>query len=291
MKRVVPAVFCAVIGGMLSVVAAPAEDPALTATLNRVGARVRDYYDHAQTILSTETVRVQPLKSDLQPEGPPRRLVYDLRVEWSTAESPDGTPEPSVVRELISVNGQKPKPDDEPECTDPRAVTVEPLFMLLPEHRRDFLFSLGQVQRQNGRATRRLDYVSLPIGMSEPKWNKDCVSVPLEGKTRGSIWVDNDTDVVIRLEEHLIGMVDVRVPRDYARRNGQNWMYLERSDYSVKYEPITFDDPNETLTLPATIDNVRVFRGNGTSRLRITQSYSNYRRFLTRGRMLTPDNN
>jgi hypothetical protein len=285
---ILAAAIALVIAGSTSPAAAPAADPELAGTLDRVSAKVRDYYQRAQTLVSTETVRTEQLGADYQPEGRARRLVYELRVEWRTPGSPNAMPEADVVRTLISVNGEAPEADEEPGCTDPRAVSPEPLVMLLPEHRREFGFSLGRPQRLDGQLTTTLDYISLPVVGQKVTWQKDCVSIPLEGRTRGRIWIDRDTDAVLKLEEHLVGMIDVRVPRDYARGNGQTWMYLERSDFSMRYEPVTFTDPDETLMLPAEIQSLRVFRGSRTSRMRITQTYSDYRRFLTRSRMLPP---
>jgi hypothetical protein len=283
MIRAVLAVICAI----LLIGNARAQDASLTAVLNRASDKVLQYYQRAQSIVSTETVRMQRLNDGLAPEGFARRLVYELRVEWSASETPGALPEANVVRRLLSVNGDEPDASDEPGCEDPRTVSPEPLFMLLPEHRREFGFSLGKPQRVSDRAATVLDYISLPMG-GVPTWKKDCVSIPLEGRTRGRIWIDAATDVVMRLEEHLVGMVDVRVPRDYARYS-QAWMSLERSDYSVRYEPVHFTDPDETLTLPASIDTLRIFRGSGVSRMRITQTYSGYRRFLAESRMIRPD--
>ena len=282
MARAVLVLICAI----LLVGSVRAEDAALTAALNRASDKVLQYYQRAQSILSTETVRMQPLGASLSPEGFPRRLVYELRVEWSASDTPGKLPEANVVRRLLSVNGDEPRPSDEPGCEDPRAVSPEPLFMLLPEHRREFGFSLGKPERVSDRTATVLDYISLPMG-GVPTWKKDCVSIPLEGRTRGRIWIDAATDVVMRLEEHLVGMVDVRVPRDYA--GGQAWMSLERADYSIRYEPVHFTDPDETLTLPASIDTLKIFRGSGVSRMRITQTYSGYRRFLAESRMIRPD--
>jgi hypothetical protein len=231
---------------------------------------------------------MQPLGSTLSPEGAVRRLVYELRVEWSVSDVPGKLPEANVVRRLLTVNGDPPRPSDEPGCEDPRTVSPEPLFMLLPDHRRDFVFSLAKPQRVSDRPATVLDYISLPLGAT-PVWKKDCVSIPLEGRTRGRIWIDDETDAVMRLEEHLVGMVDVRVPRDYQRGTNQSWMSLDRADYTVRYEPIHFTEPDETITLPASIESLRIFRGSGISRMRITQTYSGYRRFLTNSRMITPE--
>jgi hypothetical protein len=267
---------------------AHAEDVALTATLNRVADRLLNYYQRAQSIISIETVRMQRLNAAYTPEGFARQLVYELRVEWSKPDEPGADPEPNVARRLLTVNGREPRPSDEPACEDPRASEPEPLFMLLPKHRREFGFSLGRPQRIADRPAVTLDYLSLPNIAAKQTWTKDCVSIPLEGRTRGRIWIDAETDTVLRLEEHLVGMVDVRVPREYEHANGQTWMSLERSDFTVEYKPVRFSDPDETLVLPASIQSLRVFRGSSVSRMRITQTYSGYKRFLTNSRMIRP---
>src|SRR5258706_7839558 len=120
----------ALVGALSLTGIAGAEDPALTTVLNRAGNKVLDYYQRAQSIISTETVRMQPLGTGLAPEGAARRLVYELRVEWAAADVPGKLPEANVVRRLLTVNGDAPRPSDTPECEDPRAVAPEPLFML-----------------------------------------------------------------------------------------------------------------------------------------------------------------
>jgi hypothetical protein len=44
---------------------------------------------------------------------------------------------------------------------------------------------------------------------------------------------------------------------------------------------MTFEDPDETLMLPARIESMTVVRHSGVPRLRTTQTYENYRRFVT----------
>jgi hypothetical protein len=267
---------------------AAAADPILAATLDRVTAKVLEYYERAQSIVATETVRMQPLGAGLALAGPARRLVYELRMEWSAPDAPGTIRDPNVIRRLLTVNGDAPRSSEQPACEDPRSVSPEPLFMLLPEHRREFGFSLGRPQRVNDRMATTVDYISLPVGSSQPTWTKDCVSIPLEGRTRGRIWIDADTDVVVKLEEHLVGMVEVRVPFEQARGTSQSWMSLERADYEVRYAPVHFTDPDETVHLPASVESLRIFRGSGYSRMRVTQTYSGYRRFLTNSRLIAP---
>ena len=63
-------------------------------------------------------------------------------------------------------------------------------------------------------------------------------------------------------------------------------MTLERADMSIRYRPVTFSDPDETLMLPAEISPSSMWRNGGSPGSRITQSFSNYRRFVTGGRII-----
>ena len=59
-----------------------------------------------------------------------------------------------------------------------------------------------------------------------------------------------------------------------------------RSDSTMRYTAVRFSDPDETLMLPTTIENVSVTASNGIRGVRMTQQYRNYRRFLTESRIL-----
>jgi hypothetical protein len=52
------------------------------------------------------------------------------------------------------------------------------------------------------------------------------------------------------------------------------------------YRRATFTDPNETLMLPTTKQTMVVFRNIGKDRVRTSQTFTNYRRFLTGGRVV-----
>jgi hypothetical protein len=49
---------------------------------------------------------------------------------------------------------------------------------------------------------------------------------------------------------------------------------------------VTFRDPDETLMVPASIESLTIVRNAGVPRLRTTQTFSNYRRFVTGGRIV-----
>ena len=63
-------------------------------------------------------------------------------------------------------------------------------------------------------------------------------------------------------------------------------MVIERADTSIRYRPVTFQDPDETLMLPASVETLQVIRNSGAPRVRKTQVFSKYRRFVTDGRVL-----
>jgi hypothetical protein len=274
-----------VLGGTAGIAAQSADN--LDQTLARVGERVLQWYDRAQTIVSTETVTIQPLRSDFAPDGFPRRLTYELRVGWDPESAgPGDLPEATVLRQLMAVNGRPPRPRDEPQCMDPKAITTEPLTMLLPSRRERFVFSLAGNTTLDGRAAVMIDYRGAAIDTPTIEWTEDCVSLELPGRSRGRIWVDAETFDVLRLDEHLIGLFDFDVPRRFSRAGSPTHMTIERADTTIRYRSVQFDDPRETLMLPASVESVQVVRGSGIQRHRITQAFTDYRRFLTEGRIL-----
>ena len=228
---------------------------------------------------------IQPLSRDLGFDGFARRLVYELRVEWNP-EAGEGTDAARVVRHLVSVNGRPPRPGDEPRCTDPRVVSPEPLATFLPKERGKFIFSRSDDASVAGRRAAVLQYRSVRAERPNVQWNEDCASIDLPGRTRGRSWVDPETGAVLRLDEQLTGLVDIEVPHEQQRRGAPRYMTVERADVSIEYAPVTFAEPDETLMLPVRVDNLVIVRNSGSPRLRITQAFSDYRRFVTSSRLI-----
>ena len=253
--------------------------------LDRIGAYVESYYSRAQRIVATEVVTLQPLTRDFGFDGFARRLEYELRVEWNP-EAPEGTDPATVVRTLIKASGPRLGPPDQPDCLDPRAVSPEPLAFLLPARRDKYTFSLAGAGRANGREALLLDYK--PVAPEPPKveWNRDCAWVELPGRTRGRVWADPENGGVLRFDEHLVGQVDIPGPTDRRRAAAPRWFTFQRADTSTYYEPVTFTDPDETLLLPSRIESVTVILNSGVPRMRVTQAFSNYRRFVTASRIV-----
>ena len=252
-----------------------------SATMSRVAAYVEQYYSRAQSIVAQETVIVQNVLRDLSSDGFPQRYVYNLRVEWTPSGS--GPPDAHLTRELVSVNGRTPREGDEPHCTAPKPITPEPLAMFLRERQADFLFSNPEGASADGRPLLRFDYRLRSPGPDMIEWDRECVTMDFPSRMRGRVWIEDDSGEVVRIDEGSVGPVEVEAPRAQRRRGLAQTVVFDRWSESIRYKPVTFHDPEETLLLPASIESVSMARTYGTRR---TQTYTNYRRFVTEGRIV-----
>jgi hypothetical protein len=254
--------------------------------LARVGSSVARYFERAQSIVCLETVRLQSLGFDLGSDGAlTRHLSYELRVAWDPPAA-GGTPEATVLRQLLKVNGRAPRAKDEPGCMDPKAVSPEPLAMFLPAQQEEYVFTPAGRGKVHGRPAVMIDYRSKQVGPISVTWRKECFSIELPGRTRGRVWIDLETGEVLRLDEHLAGTFDVALPREHQVPFGPSSVTVERLDSSIVYRPVSFSEPDEIVMLPRSIDTVTIVRNSGVPRLRTSQSFSNYQRFMTMGRVV-----
>lgn len=274
--------------GTMRAGAQPRSAPDISAILMRVGERVQEYYARAVSVICLESVSLRQLGTDLTSDGSPvRRLVFELRIGWQPPADGSGPPEASVLRQIVTIDGRPPRPKDKPGCMDPKSVSPEPLAMLLPDQQHKYAFRWAGTARMDGRAVAMLDYRARVTDVpAEVKWREDCVSIELPGQSRGRVWADPVTGEVFRLDESLAGTFEFRVPNQYQRIGGAPSMVIERADTSIRYRPVTFRDPDETLTLPASVETLQVIRNSGAPRVRKTQVFSKYRRFVTGGRVL-----
>jgi hypothetical protein len=258
----------------------------LNEALARTARRVEDYYARARTLVSTERVLIQPLGTDLLPTGLGRRLMYELRVEWEppAAGQPDG--DAQVVRRLLSVNGRPGLPNGDPGCIDPAPVSPEPLAIFRAAARHRYAFKWAGTSQTDGRASVMLDYRHAMPADPEIVWKDECVSIDVPAKTLGRAWLDSETGEVLRLDERFEGQFDVPVPWKHQRAGSPALMTIIRNDTSIRYRRFAFSDPDETLLLPATIDTVSIIRNSGSPRVRVTQTFSDYRRFTTDSRIV-----
>lgn len=255
-----------------------------TDAVARVSAYVEEYYSRAQSIVAEEHVTLQPLARDLTGDGFARRLVYQLRIEWNPDAPPDQRA--TVVRELVSARGPRLGPPKQPDCMDPRSVSPEPLAFLLPDRRERFSYRLAGSARVDGHTAMMIDYKPLAAEPPRVEWDRDCGMIDLPGRTGGRIWVDAGTAQILRYDEHLVGWTDIPGPKGKREYDSPDWFTIERADTSIRYKPVTFQDPDETLLLPAEITSLTVIQNSGIPRLRTTQTFSNYRRYLTDGRLV-----
>lgn len=280
------------LGCALTITAEAQDAASLAAVLQRAGERVERYLMRAQSLVCLEIVRLQQLSPSWSSEGLARTVESELRVSWKPTEEGVPSAEAQTLRQLLRVNGHKPRADDWRNCTDPEQQNEEPqpLSLLLPNKRGDYQFTLAGPARLETRPVIMVDYklltrISVDSRMVEGR--DDCVSFDVEGGKRGRIWIDVETYDVLRLDESLTGMIEVPLPRDAKRFPGApaHWT-LERMDLSIRFKAVSFSNPDETLILPATMSSLRITRGSGTPRLRTATDYTKYQRFLTGGRIV-----
>jgi hypothetical protein len=265
----------------------------VASVLERASVRVTEYFARAQAIVCLERVSLQRLGMGFSSDGPARQVESELRLSWEpTPENP--TPkEATTIRQVIRVNGGKPRKKDDQNCTTPEQNLEEeqPLSILLPQQRGDYAFTADGRARIDGRdamviAFREVKKLKVDVSLVDDK--EDCISFDIEGGMRGKIWIDAETHDVLRMDRGLSGLIDIPLPRKAARRGGTMSWTVERLDSSIRFKRVSFEDPQETLVLPVSSSSLQVTRGSGTPRLRTSTQYLSYRRFMTAGRIVTP---
>jgi hypothetical protein len=290
MRRVALAV--CVIAAVELAAAGSTQDSILATVLERAGARVEQYFARAQSIMCLEVVHLQPLSSTWSSDGFGRVVESELRLSWEPGADGALPTEAQTLRQLLKVNGRPPARNDRNNCTTPEQESEEtqPLSMLLASERSKYAFTLAGRETIDRRAAIRLDYRLLKEATVDARMvegRDDCVSFNVEGGKRGRIWIDAETHDVLRLDQRLAGMVEIPVPRAARRQaHAASTWTLERWDTSIRFRPVTFANPDETLLLPESQSEVRITRGSGSPRLRTMTNYTNYKRFVTAGRVV-----
>ncbi|HEY2151162.1 MAG TPA: hypothetical protein VGH34_10155 [Vicinamibacterales bacterium] len=265
--------------------------PDLETLLARVGQRIAEYYARAQNVVCTEKQTMQPVSRDYMPSGMARITEYELHVE---ADAGGESTEAKVVRELVRVNGKPPREKDGKRrdgCTDGNPLSPEPLAFLLPSHRDEYTFAAAGPGKGKDRNTFVIEFKARkPEGngeLSESESGRDdCYSWTSPVVEKGRIWIDAVSYQVVRIEKGLAGYADVSVPWKLQRaHNFENSMVVERQDTIIRYKTVPFNDPDEAMLLPESIETVFIIRGSLQS-MRNRQVFSDYRRFLTAGRMV-----
>jgi hypothetical protein len=258
----------------------------------RVGARVAQYYQRAQSVICDESSTVQPILWNWTADGLARTVESELRVESVAADGMQ--PEPRLVRNIRRINGRAPNERDKTDrsgCTDPEVSSSDPLVFLLPGHQNEYRFTSVHDGHERDRAALVIDFKStnrtskLTL-VEDPRGHADCFDWSGLVATKGRLWVDAASFEVLRFERHNQGPVDVQVTwRLQRRHNLPPWIVIDRDDLSIRYKPVSFSDPDEAIVLPESLVAVTVIR-SGLQSIRRTETLSAYRRFLTEGRMI-----
>ena len=278
---------------LAAMVTTSAQAPAdVTTLLARVSERIEIYYRRAQQIVCTEKASVQPINRDFTPTGFGRTVESELRVEADATTDADNPISATVVRQILKINGKPPRERDKKDragCTDPNPLSTEPLAFLLPANRESYTFTTGGAGKGKDRGSLIIAFTARTRDEGKLVENKnghaDCFSVSIPGAMTGRVWVDEKTYEVRRIEQH-VGLGDVRVGFEEQRKhNLPPSITVERYDTTIRYKPIAFIDPDEAMLLPESIETVVLWR-SGMESTRRREDFSDYRRFLTGGRLV-----
>ena len=228
-------------------------------TLAKATARVEQYFTRAQSLVCTEIVHVQPLSSGLSGEGFGRTVESELRLSWDPGSDGEAAGEARTRRQVMKVNGHAPRKNDRNNCTGPEQHDTEPqpLSMLLAKPSATPTASRGR----DAAASIRRDAVMIDFreiaelkvtDVQEADDNEDCISYSVTGGMRGRIWIDAETNDVLRLDQRLGGQVEVPLPKKAARRPGASptWT-IERFDTTMRFKRVTFTSPRKCWCCPS----------------------------------------
>jgi hypothetical protein len=269
--------------------------PDVDTLLARVSEKIADYYKRAQSVVCLEKTVVQPISTGISPSGLARTTESELRVEADLeADAEGGASGAKIVRQIVRINGKPPREKDKKDrsrCTDPNPLSPEPLAFLLPANRQGYTFTTNGFGKGKDRDAFIIDFKAESEDREgkveeDPRGIEDCWNISVVVRTAGRIWVDAKTYQVLRLERHLAGLGEVQATFEQQRKhNLPSHMTMERYDTAIRYRPITFTDPDESMLLPEVIETTVIWRA-GMESTRRRQEYSDYRRFLTAGRVV-----
>jgi hypothetical protein len=246
----------------------------LASILAGLADRTQQYYDRFISIICTETVTTQDLRFNLTPVGRPRITVYELSV--ARDPQPKGATDFRVQRTLQSVNGRPARKNQRPECTDPKTGTPDPLGFLLAKNQSGYQFSIAEA-KGGPPGARALDFIESPPERVRVTWEGSCFEAE-GGGHQGRVWYDPTSYDVLQVELRLSKPFLIPLPNGYFGIRPA--IRVERSEMTLRFSRVEFQQPDETVLLPDSIDTLQVLRG--VPSLRIHQKLANYRRFLTK---------
>ena len=251
---------------------APERDERLARILSRVGEAVERYQRGMFSIKFVETVRREELREDLTPKKS-KEYVYEsvtLRENFSDAEDDYFA---RTVRRLKAVDG-KPAKKTEKGGAGAAATDWDRqdfLNFLLPKSQKLYQFSFEGEETLRGRQTFRLG--ALRPGEGEPRveWKGHSFLAFAPGKM--TVWVDAETFDVLQVESHLVREFEFESPRvfsagPFGRFGPSRKLRFARQDYAVRFRPVRFKDPEQTVLLPEYAEWLTVIEGARRPRVR-----------------------
>ena len=152
---------------------------------------------------------------------------------------------------------------------------------LLAVHRQEYRFRSAGVGKDRNRPVFLIDFASVERKstaelIEDKAGHDDCFDWTGHVASRGRVWVDAKSFDVVRIERGLPAMLDVRVPLRIQRwHNLENVVVIDREDTTIRYRTVAFNDPDELLLLPESIETLMIARG-GLQSTRRSQIYSDY---------------
>ena len=274
----------------------------LDALLDRVAERVRAYHERLFSLAFSETVRQERLHYDLTPKDKPREFVYDSLVLHRPARDGAERTQPVVTRKLKRRDGkavdEKKEAKKQEErarqtrrpcgITDPPAAYGDPLLFLLPENRPRLNFSDEGEAALDGNRALVVAFESPPADAPpELEFEDNCFFLSRPLRRKGRVWIDPQTFDVLRLDWELAetfeGKTGSRVVRKgiLFRFAPTRELSYEREVTTIRFRPVAFKNPAQTLLLPISSEYLRVVRGARDPGFRVTQTYAGYRRYVT----------
>ena len=278
---------------MLTVGLSAQASPDIDTLLARVAERIELYYKRAQNIMCIEKTTVLPLGRNLETVGLHRVTEAELRVESEGPADGSSSPSPTFFRQLLKINGRAPRDKDRKHrsaCLDPNPLTPEPLAFLLPAHREGYTFASAGFGKGKDSHTLFIEYARPGAKRSDlvddPHGRDDCFEVSAPLSVKGRVLIDRTSYDVLRIEERLAGLGELRTSRTQQRKNNFSpSIVVDRIDVTTRYKVVSFKDPEETFLLPESIETFEMFRGDLQSH-RTRQEFSDYRRFVTGARIV-----
>jgi len=278
MKRLIPIVLSTIV--LTGVNVGQSQVPVISESMERAGERVKQHYIDLQKLAWTDTIRDQELNPDHTPKGKAREFAYDMIIRLQEIEERIA---PFVIREVSDLkvaDGKPVKKGTSPKSTDPRAASVGSIAILMPGPRSRYSFSYAGEADLDGRKTLIVDMTFPPTTrLPEVKWNDSFrvfgVSRNFEltgiSYDKARLWIDAETFDVLRNEVRS-------TPFEFSRNEKSKKITFEMTT-TVRFKRMSFENPQESLVVPESIEILRTFKGAKGGGVRTLHVFTDYKRF------------